>query len=57
MVRPYVLRLTASATGFGWRFETKVPADLAKKTTDKETAILDGKFNVPVIDSEPKSSM
>ena len=38
-------------------FEKKVPGDLVKKTKDKEKAILDGKFNVPVIDSEPKSSM
>jgi basic membrane lipoprotein Med (substrate-binding protein (PBP1-ABC) superfamily) len=38
-------------------FEKKIPGDLVKKTKDKEKAILDGKFNVPVIDSEPKSSM
>jgi basic membrane protein A len=38
-------------------FEKKVPADLAKKAKDKEKAILDGKFSVPVNDAEPKSTM
>jgi basic membrane lipoprotein Med (substrate-binding protein (PBP1-ABC) superfamily) len=38
-------------------FEKKVPADLAKKVKEKEKAILDGKFTVPVNDAEPKSSI
>ena len=38
-------------------FEKKVPADVVKKVKDKEKAIVDGKFAVPVVDSEPKSSM
>ena len=37
-------------------FEKKIPGDLVKKAKDKEKAILDGKFTVPVIDSEPRSS-
>jgi basic membrane lipoprotein Med (substrate-binding protein (PBP1-ABC) superfamily) len=38
-------------------FEKKVPADLVKKVKDKEKAILEGKFSVPVVETEPKSSM
>jgi basic membrane lipoprotein Med (substrate-binding protein (PBP1-ABC) superfamily) len=38
-------------------FEKKVPADVVKKVKDKEKAIVDGKFTVPVVESEPKSSM
>jgi basic membrane lipoprotein Med (substrate-binding protein (PBP1-ABC) superfamily) len=38
-------------------FEKKVPADVVKKAKDKEKAILDGKFSVPVNDAEPKSTM
>jgi basic membrane lipoprotein Med (substrate-binding protein (PBP1-ABC) superfamily) len=38
-------------------FEKKVPADVVKKVKDKERAIVDGKFTVPVVESEPKSSM
>jgi basic membrane protein A len=38
-------------------FEKKVPADVVKKVKDKEKAIIDGKFTVPVVESEPKSSM
>ncbi len=38
-------------------FEKKVPADVMKKVKDKEKAIVDGKFTVPVVESEPKSSM
>ena len=38
-------------------FEKKVPADLVKKVKAKEKAIVDGKFTVPVVESEPKSSM
>jgi len=38
-------------------FEKKVPADVVKKVKDKEKAILNGSFIVPVIDTEPKSSL
>ena len=38
-------------------FEKKVPADLVKKVKAKEKAILDGKFSVPVVETEPKSTM
>ena len=38
-------------------FEKKVPADVVKKVKDKEKAILNGSFTVPVIDTEPKSSL
>ena len=38
-------------------FEKKVPAEVVKKVKDKEKAIVDGKFTVPVVESEPKSSM
>jgi basic membrane lipoprotein Med (substrate-binding protein (PBP1-ABC) superfamily) len=38
-------------------FEKKVPADVIKKVKDKEKAIVDGRFMVPVVESEPKSSM
>ena len=38
-------------------FEKKVPADVVKKVKDKEKAIVDGKFTVPVVETEPKSSM
>jgi basic membrane protein A len=38
-------------------FEKKVPADIVKKVKDKEKAIVDGKFSVPVVETEPKSSM
>jgi basic membrane lipoprotein Med (substrate-binding protein (PBP1-ABC) superfamily) len=38
-------------------FEKKVPADVVKKVKDKEKAIVDGKFSVPVVETEPKSSM
>src|SRR3954451_4039280 len=38
-------------------FEKKVPADVVKKVKDKEKAILNGGFTVPVIDTEPKSSL
>jgi len=38
-------------------FEKKVPADVVKKVKDKEKAIVDGRFTVPVVESEPKSSM
>jgi hypothetical protein len=37
-------------------FEKKVPADIVAKVKAKEKAILDGKFNVKVDDSQPKSS-
>ena len=38
-------------------FEKKVPADLVTKVKAKEKAILDGKFSVPVLETEPKSTM
>jgi basic membrane protein A and related proteins len=38
-------------------FEKKVPADLTKKVKAKEKAILEGKFTVPVVETEPKSTM
>jgi basic membrane protein A len=38
-------------------FEKKVPADVIKKVKEKEKAIVEGKFTVPVVESEPKSSM
>jgi basic membrane lipoprotein Med (substrate-binding protein (PBP1-ABC) superfamily) len=38
-------------------FDKKVPADVVKKVKDKEKAILNGSFTVPVIDTEPKSSL
>jgi basic membrane lipoprotein Med (substrate-binding protein (PBP1-ABC) superfamily) len=37
-------------------FASKVPADLVTKVKAKETDILDGKFKVPVVESEPKST-
>src|SRR6188472_3571081 len=37
-------------------FASKVPADLAARVKAKEKEILDGKFKVPVIDTEPKST-
>ncbi len=38
-------------------FEKKVSADVVKKVREKEKAIIEGRFSVPVVDSEPKSSM
>ena len=38
-------------------FEKKVPADVATKVKAREKAILDGKFTVKVVETEPKSSM
>ena len=38
-------------------FEKKVPADVLKKTKEREKAILDGKFTVKVVETEPKSTM
>jgi len=37
-------------------FESKVPADLMTKVRAKERAILDGKFTVKVVETEPKST-
>ncbi|MFC4420632.1 BMP family protein [Cupriavidus pampae] len=37
-------------------FESKVPADLMAKVRAKERAILDGKFTVKVVETEPKST-
>ena len=37
-------------------FEAKVPKDLAEKVKAKEKAILDGKFAVKVVETEPKTS-
>ncbi|WP_423200584.1 MULTISPECIES: BMP family protein [unclassified Cupriavidus] len=37
-------------------FEGKVPADLMTRVRAKERAILDGKFTVKVVESEPKST-
>jgi basic membrane lipoprotein Med (substrate-binding protein (PBP1-ABC) superfamily) len=37
-------------------FESKVPKDLAEKVKAKEKAILDGKFAVKVVETEPKST-
>jgi basic membrane lipoprotein Med (substrate-binding protein (PBP1-ABC) superfamily) len=37
-------------------FASKVPADLVTKVKAKEKDILDGKFKVPVVESEPKST-
>ena len=37
-------------------FEGKVPADLVAKVKAKEKAILDGKFAVKVVETEPKST-
>ena len=38
-------------------FEKKVPPEVAKKVKEREKAILDGKFTVKVVDTEPKSTM
>ena len=38
-------------------FASKVPADLQAKVKAKEKEILDGKFKVPVVETEPKSSL
>ena len=38
-------------------FEKKVPAELVKAVKAKEKAILEGKFTVPVVETEPKSTM
>jgi basic membrane lipoprotein Med (substrate-binding protein (PBP1-ABC) superfamily) len=38
-------------------FEKKVPPGVAKKVKEREKAILDGKFTVKVVDTEPKSTM
>ena len=38
-------------------FAKKIPADLVKKVRDKEKEILGGKFAVPVVETEPKSTM
>ncbi len=37
-------------------FETKVPKDLAAKVAAKQKDILDAKFKVPVVETEPKST-
>jgi basic membrane lipoprotein Med (substrate-binding protein (PBP1-ABC) superfamily) len=37
-------------------FEGKVPADVMTKVKAKERAILDGKFTVKVVETEPKST-
>src|SRR5678815_1544822 len=37
-------------------FEAKVPKDLAEKVRAKEKAILDGKFAVKVVETEPKTT-
>ncbi|HEX6137030.1 MAG TPA: BMP family protein [Casimicrobiaceae bacterium] len=37
-------------------FADKVPADLQAKVKAKEKEILDGRFNVPVVETEPKST-
>jgi basic membrane lipoprotein Med (substrate-binding protein (PBP1-ABC) superfamily) len=37
-------------------FASKVPADLAARVKAKEKDILDGKFKVAVVDTEPKST-
>ena len=37
-------------------FAAKVPADLQSKVKAKEKEILDGKFKVAVVETEPKSS-
>ncbi|KAB2860529.1 MAG: BMP family ABC transporter substrate-binding protein, partial [Bauldia sp.] len=37
-------------------FEGKVPADVVAKVAEKEKAIREGSFTVPIDDSEPKSS-
>ena len=37
-------------------FEKKVPADVVAKVKAKEKAILDGKFTVKVVETEPKST-
>jgi basic membrane lipoprotein Med (substrate-binding protein (PBP1-ABC) superfamily) len=37
-------------------FEKRIPADIVKRVREREAAILAGKFQVKVDDSQPKST-
>jgi basic membrane lipoprotein Med (substrate-binding protein (PBP1-ABC) superfamily) len=38
------------------RFDAKVPKELQARVAAKQKDILDGKFKVPVVETEPKST-